>query len=119
MIKSLRELGYHSYVVGLAQANSNNSAAACDVDYSLSFKNLEERTANDAMDGVYESLSDVSVLEYAVSMHTKRGEHSRRRKALANIGALEINTNNNAEILKETSNFKRFNFMRVLCMNFL
>ena len=86
----------------------------------MSFKALEERTGcNDAMDVVYDSLWDVTILEYAVSMHTKRGEHSRRRHSLANIGALEVNTNNNVEILRETANLKRFSFMRALCKNFL
>ena len=105
-----------TYSLGLSQfvPEENNG------HYNVSFKALEERTGcNDAMDLVYDSLWDVTVLEYAVSMHTKRGDHARRRHSLANIGALEVNTNNNVEILRETANIKRFNFMRTLCKNFL
>ena len=80
---------------------------------------MEERRSNDAMDGVYDDFVDVAVLEYAVSMHTRRGEQSRRRKALGKVGSLEINTNNNIEILRETAAFKKYAFLRVLCLNFL
>ena len=37
------------------------------------------------MDGVYDKLWDVTVLEYAVSMHTRRGDHSRKKLALEKV----------------------------------
>ena len=112
MTKCFIELDYHCYAVATSQF-------LYDPDYTVCFKHLEERRSNDGMDLLYGNVWDVTVLEYAVSMHNKRGEQARRRKALEKIGSLEINTNNNIEILRETSNFKRSNFMRVLCLNFL
>lgn len=112
MIRCLTDQGYHGYAIAMSQLVS-------DLDYSVSFKNLEERRSSDCMDGVYKNLWDVTVLEYAVSMHTKRGENSRRRKALGRIGALEINTNNNVEILREAVANKRAALMRHLCRHFL
>ena len=41
--------------------------------------------AADAMDGVYDNLWDVTVLEYAVSMHTRRGDQSRKKLALEKV----------------------------------
>ncbi len=113
VVRCLLDLGYHSYAVSASQLSPT------DVDYSVCFKNLEERTSNDAMDGLYGSLWDVTVLEYAVSMHSKRGEATRKKQALGYIGALEVNTNNNVEILRETANFKRFCLLRTMCLNFL
>ncbi len=52
------------------------------------------------MDAVYESVWDVVLLEYAVAMHTKHGELSRKKRALERIGVLEVNGNNNSEILR-------------------
>ena len=39
------------------------------------------------MDGVYDKLWDVTVLEYAVSMHTRRGDQSRKKLALEKVNA--------------------------------
>ena len=83
--------------------------------------NLKEHKSQDVMDVmIMECVYDVTSLEFAVAMHTKRGESiARRRKALAGIGALEINTNNNAEILREAAGKKKSHFLRILCRNFL
>jgi hypothetical protein len=112
MIKSLLALGFNCYAVELCQFQS-------EMDYSTAFKNLEERGSNDAMDAVYESVWDVALLEYAVAMHTKRGELSRKKRALERIGVLEVNANNNSEILKETAWRKKTGFLRALCTQFL
>ena len=92
------------------------------------------------MDGVYDKLWDVTVLEYAVSMHTRRGDQSRKKLALEKVqmssrdcfrervkdiivnfqvGSLEVNTNNNPEIQAENSASKRSKFLRVMCRHFL
>lgn len=112
VIKCLSELGYNSYSAVASQLLS-------DVDYSICFKSLEERRSNDAMDGVYETMWDTTVLEYAVSMHTKRGDHARRRAAIHKIGCLEVNTNNNIEILREAAGYRKADFYRVISKNFL
>jgi len=70
------------------------------------------------MDMLYPKLWDITVLEYAVSMHTKRGEFGRRRKAIKNIGALEVNANNHVEILRAIRREKSEALFRMLCTHF-
>lgn len=112
MVKCLRELGCHSFAVALCQCMH-------DVDYCLAFKSLEERQSSDAMDGLYSKMWDTTILEYAVSMHTKRGEQSRKKSALDKIASLEVNTNNNMEILREVALNRRSQLVRCLCLKFL
>ena len=42
------------------------------------------------MDGVYDKLWDVTVLEYAVSMHTRRGDQSRKKLALEKVSEIHV-----------------------------
>ena len=42
------------------------------------------------MDGIYDNLWDVTVLEYAVSMHTRRGDQSRKKLALEKVNDLRL-----------------------------
>ncbi len=66
MITCLLELHYHTYAVAMSQAQQpllQGGAGEQQVagllgtqgqtDYTVSFKNLEERHCNDAMDGLY------------------------------------------------------------------
>jgi integrator complex subunit 8 len=71
------------------------------------------------MDELYDFIWDVTLLEYIVSMHAKRGEFSRKRIALDIITQVEININNNEEILREARATRRSAFMRYLCSVFL
>ena len=48
--------------------------------------------SGDAMDGVYDNLWDVTVLEYAVSMHTRRGDQSRKKLALEKVNGMRNTT---------------------------
>jgi hypothetical protein len=52
------------------------------INFFAAFRSLDERNSNDAMDELYDYLWDVTLLEYIVSMHAKRGEFSRKRRAL-------------------------------------
>jgi ABC-type lipoprotein release transport system permease subunit len=61
----------------------------------------------------------VTILEYAVSMHNKKGEVSRKKKALETISQLEINTNNNEEILREAQAKRRGSFLRYMAANYI
>ena len=90
-----------------------------EVDYVTAFKSLEERNGFDAKDGLYPFLWDVTILEYAVSMHNKKGELSRKRKALETISQLEVNTNNNEEILREAQAARRSSFLRYMAANYI
>ncbi len=72
MVKCLLELKYHTYAVAMSQAqqqqqqqqqigepgtpnatSAGGSNSSSNTDYTVSFKNLEERQSNDAMDGLY------------------------------------------------------------------
>ena len=65
MIKCTSELGHHAESMILCQFQS-------EPDYVTAFKSLEERNAFDGMDALYQYLWDVTILEYAVSMHNKK-----------------------------------------------
>lgn len=112
MIKCTSELGHFGEAMILCQFQS-------EVDYVTAFKALEERNGFDAMDGLYEYLWDVTILEYAVSMHNKKGEMSRKKKALEMVSQLEINTNNNEEILREAQAARRSAFLRYMAANYI
>ena len=112
MIKCTSELGHHAESMVLCQYQS-------EVDYVTAFKSLEERNGFDAMDSLYPFLWDVTILEYAVSMHNKKGELSRKRKALETISQLEINTNNTEEILSAAQASRRGAFLRYMAANYV
>ena len=112
MTKSLTQLEQHALAAALCQCLS-------ETDYTMAFKGLEERGSADAMDALYPMVWDTTILEYAVSMHTKKGEASRRRAALESISDLQINTNNNIEILREVALTKRATLIRGCCQKFL
>ena len=112
MIKCTSELGHHAESMVLCQFQS-------EVDYVTAFKSLEERNGFDAMDSLYPFLWDVTILEYAVSMHNKKGELSRKKEALETISQLEINTNNNEEILREAQAARRGAFLRYMAANYV
>ena len=81
MIKCTSELGHHGESMILCQYQN-------EVDYVTAFKALEERNGFDSMDSLYPFLWDVTILEYAVSMHNKKGEVTRKKKALETISQL-------------------------------
>ena len=112
MIKCTSELGHHGESMILCQYQN-------EVDYVTAFKALEERNGFDSMDSLYPFLWDVTILEYAVSMHNKKGEVTRKKKALETISQLEINTNNNEEILREAQAARRSAFLRYMAANYL
>lgn len=112
MIKCTSELGHHAESMILCQFLG-------EVDYVTAFKALEERSGFDGMDALYQYLWDVTILEYAVSMHSKKGELSRKKKALEAISQLEINTNNNEEILREAQAARRSSFLRYMAANYI
>merc|ERR1739838_263215 len=73
------------------------------MDYATALRCLQERNCVDAMDAYYNCLWDVSLVEFIISMHQKRGEIQRRDQAMKIMGLLEINSNNNEEIQREAA----------------
>lgn len=112
MVRCTAELGQLATTVVLCQFVS-------DCDYAVAFRYLEDRGSCDAMDDLYAYIWDVTLLEYAVAMHTRRGEFSRRKRALDCLSQLEINANNNEEILREARAARRGAFLRYMTLTFL
>lgn len=90
-----------------------------EVDYANAFRCLQERTCNDAMDSLYPFIWDITLLEFIIQLHHKRGETQRKALAMKAIGMLELNVNNNDEILRESSAQRKAQFLRSLTKQYL
>ena len=110
LVTCARELGRLTQAVVLSQFSQ-------EPNYAQAFKFLEDRSL-DGSDSLYGCIWDMAVLEFAMSLHTKRGEVARRREALHCIWQLELNTNNDDEIIKEAANVRKAMFLRSLAMQF-
>ncbi|XP_045613669.1 integrator complex subunit 8 isoform X2 [Procambarus clarkii] len=89
------------------------------IDYSTALRCLQERNSVDAMDAYYCCLWDVSLIEFIINMHQKRGEIQRRDKALKMMGLLEVNSNNNDEIQREAAKVRKHRFLRAMAKQYL
>lgn len=71
----------------LKDSSDQQAAILCQflesIDYSTALRCLQERSAVDAMDAYYCCLWDVSLIEFIINMHHKRGEVQRRDKAVS------------------------------------
>jgi len=110
MLTSSRELGRLMQAVVLSQFSQ-------EPNYAQAFKFLEDQT-EDGSDSLYGCIWDMAILEFAMSLHTKRGEVARRRSAKHCIWQLELNTNNDEEILNEAANVRKAMFLRSLAGQF-
>lgn len=92
-----------------------------EVDYSLAFKNLTEKSSNfnDAMDAYYGCIWDTTLLEFIVNLHAKKGENTRKLEAIAIMSTLELNANNNDEIKREAAAIRKSKFLRALAKQYL
>ena len=66
------------------------------------------------MDAYYPCIWDLTILEYLINLHNKRGETQRKQQVIKIIGLLELNSNNNEEIQREAANIRRGQFLRAL-----
>lgn len=89
------------------------------LNYTIAFKQLNERYCNDCCDDIYECIWNVTLLEYIINMHSRRGEAERRTKVMQLIGQLELNENNPEEILREAEHVRRGKFFRILANKYL
>jgi len=110
LVTCARELGRLTQAVVLSQFSQ-------EPNYAQAFKFLEDRSL-DGSDSLYGCIWDMAILEFAMSLHTKRGEVARRREALHCIWQLELNTNNDEEIIKEAANVRKAMFLRSLSLQF-
>lgn len=92
-----------------------------DVDYTLAFKLLQEKSSNfqDAMDSYYSLIWDTTLLEYIINLHAKKGEHKRRLQAISYIRQLELNANNSEEVKQKAASVRKSKFLRSLANQYL
>ncbi|XP_037037569.1 integrator complex subunit 8 [Bradysia coprophila] len=95
-----------------------------DVDYVLAFKSLSEKSNravsfSDAMDAYYDCIWDPTLLEFIIHQHSRKGEHKRKQQAIAVMGQLELNANNNDEIKREAASIRRTRFLRALAKQYM
>ncbi|GIY33509.1 integrator complex subunit 8 [Caerostris darwini] len=88
-------------------------------NYTMAFKALGERVCNDSCDTYYPCIWDITLLEFLVNHHTKRGETDCRKHAIELIGQLELNSNNNEEIQREAASLRKGWFLRAMAKQFL
>ncbi|KAK7065437.1 hypothetical protein SK128_001285 [Halocaridina rubra] len=112
MIRCCMKLSCYTQAAVLCQFLEN-------IDYSTALRCLQERNSVDAMDAYYCCLWDVSLIEFIINMHQKRGEIQRRDKALKMMGLLEVNSNNNDEIQREAAKVRKHRFLRSLAKQYL
>ncbi|XP_042907329.1 integrator complex subunit 8 isoform X2 [Parasteatoda tepidariorum] len=88
-------------------------------NYAMAFKALGERVCNDSCDTYYSCIWDITLLEFLVHHHTKRGETDCRQQVIQLIGQLELNSNNNEEIQREAASLRKGWFLRALAKQYL
>jgi len=107
MIRCCSEMGRLTQAVVLSQF-------CLEPNYAQVFKYLEDRETADAADALFSCIWDMSILEFSMSLHTRRGEVARRRHVLSCIMQLELNTNNEIEIKRAAANIRKSIFFRSL-----
>lgn len=85
-----------------------------EVDYSLAFGKAQEQMSSDASDSLYGFIWDLAILEFLISLHSKRNEFRKKQQAMKVMGLLELNGNNNEEIQREAMHLRKSQFMRTL-----
>ncbi|XP_041376535.1 integrator complex subunit 8-like [Gigantopelta aegis] len=112
MIKCCSYLQCHTQVALLCQFLD-------DVDYTTAFKSLQERNTYDAMDAYYCCIWDVSMLEYLIHLHTKRGETEKRQSALRALSQIDVNSSNPEEVQRRAVCLRKNKFLRALAKQYL
>jgi len=110
MVTCCKEMGRLTQAVVLSQFSQ-------DPNYAQAFKFLEDQT-EDGGEALYGCIWDMAILEFCMSLHTRRGEVARRKEARSCIWQLELNTNNDEEIIKEAANVRKAMFLRSLALQF-
>ncbi|XP_023648781.1 integrator complex subunit 8 isoform X2 [Paramormyrops kingsleyae] len=107
MIKCCSLLNCHTQVAVLCQFLR-------EVDYMTAFKALQEQSSHDAMDGLYDYIWDVTILEYLTHIHHKRGENEKRQIAIKAIGQTELNASNPDEVLQLAAQKRKKRFLQAM-----
>lgn len=78
MIKCCSNMGCHVQAAVLHQFME-------EIDYNTAFKCLSEKSLHltDAMDAYYPCIWDITMLEFIVNMHQRKGEYARKQQAVS------------------------------------
>ncbi|ODN03653.1 Integrator complex subunit 8 [Orchesella cincta] len=112
MIKCCEMMGCHTQAVILCQFLT-------EVDYSMAFGKAQEKITSDASDALYGFIWDLTILEFLINLHSKRNETTKRQEAIKVMGLLELNSNNNEEIQRESMCLRKSQFMRTLAKQYV
>ncbi|XP_061162526.1 integrator complex subunit 8-like isoform X1 [Saccostrea echinata] len=112
MIKCCSYLQCHTQVAVLCQFTD-------EIDYATCFKALQERNCYDAMDTYYSCIWDISILEYLVHLHSKRGEMEKKQAALKALTQLDLNSSNPEDIIQRAVQMRKRKFLRALAKQYL
>lgn len=112
MIKCCSYLQCHTQVAVLCQFTD-------EIDYTTCFKALQERNCYDAMDTYYSCIWDISILEYLVHLHSKRGEMEKKQAALKALTQLDLNSSNPEDIIQRAVQMRKRKFLRALAKQYL
>ncbi|XP_059163560.1 integrator complex subunit 8-like [Physella acuta] len=112
MIKCCSYLQCHTQVAVLCQFLE-------EVDYNTAFKALHERNVYDAMDAYYCCIWDVSILEFLVHLHTRKGEVEKRQTAMQALTQMDLNSNNPDQIQRRAVHIRKTKFLRALAKQYL
>ncbi len=89
------------------------------IDYQLAFKCLQEKFSNDALDGLYESIWDVTLYEYLIYTNTQRNHTDKRDRAIKLCAHISSNETNPKEVRQNTIEMKRTAFFIGLAKYYL
>lgn len=112
MVKCCSYLQCHTQVAVLCQFLD-------EVDYTTAFKGLQEKNVYDAMDSYYPCIWDVSMLEFLVHLHTRRGEVEKRQAAMKALSQIDLNSNNLEDIVQRAVQMRKRKFLRSLAKQYL
>ena len=88
-------------------------------DYGLAFKELNQQISADSSDDLYECIWDVTLLEFLLNHHYRRGDDERRQKVTRLISQLDLNINNSETIQREAANLRKNKLFRMLAKQYM
>ncbi|KAH3776816.1 hypothetical protein DPMN_178249 [Dreissena polymorpha] len=71
------------------------------------------------MDSYYVCIWDISILEYLVHLHSKRGEMDKRQSAMRALTQLDLNSNNPEDIIQRAVQIRKRKFLRALAKQYV
>ncbi|XP_078735577.1 integrator complex subunit 8 [Lampetra fluviatilis] len=115
----LRDDDYHdSHDAGGFRLLLWQAAVLCqfikELDYPTAFKALQEQNSSDSMDMYYDYIWDVTILEYLIHLHHKRGEADKKQLAVKAMGQTELNSSNPEEVLQLAAQKRKKGFLQLM-----